>query len=167
MPYTAQHIDIGLCFTTCTGVPIPREEAIDAICEILKTISRDDYESYIEVRRKEIDEMWRHPFHDPKPKRKPNQSSVYLMECGGKYKIGISKDVARRVKELDKRPFKINVVATSEMFEDAFMAERVLHSQCDKYRIDGEWFALPDNEIDAISEKIFMASSIDWDSEEL
>lgn len=78
------------------------------------------------------------------------EKHIYLLECGGKYKIGISSDVNRRIKELDKRPFKINILAKSELTTKAYKIEQDLHHQYEKNRINGEWYELTDDDIKEI-----------------
>ncbi len=84
--------------------------------------------------------------HDKKERseRKKNMKRgyVYLLECGGRYKVGYSKDVKKRVKQLDTRPFKLNVVAVSQYLDNAYDWEQELHQVLDLYRIDGEWYEL-------------------------
>lgn len=83
------------------------------------------------------------------PKQKI-KSHVYLMKCGGKYKIGVSKDVERRKKQLNNRPFPVEILAQSPLIEDANDLEEVLHEIHSNRRIDGEWFDLTDNEVNAL-----------------
>lgn len=64
---------------------------------------------------------------------------IYLFECGGKYKIGVSKNVERRMKDLDNRPFKINLI--SKVYsERAFKVEQTIHKCLKSYQIEGEWY---------------------------
>ena len=64
---------------------------------------------------------------------------VYLFECGGKYKIGVSQNVSRRIKDLDNRPFKVNLICKvySKM---AYKVESMIHKALKIYKIDGEWY---------------------------
>ena len=71
---------------------------------------------------------------------------VYLLECGGKYKIGFSKDVERRIQQLDTRPFELNLVAKSKFISDAYDREQELHEYFAENRIDGEWYEFSDHE---------------------
>lgn len=71
---------------------------------------------------------------------------VYLFECGGKYKIGFSKDVERRMRQLDTRPFKLNLVAKSEFLSDAYDREQELHEWFENSKIEGEWYEFSDQE---------------------
>ena len=83
---------------------------------------------------------------DKKPKQK-TKSKIYIMECAGKYKIGMSKDIERRCKQLNNRPCEVNIIYKSDFIEDAFEAEQILHSIYKEKRIGGEWYNLDDKDI--------------------
>ena len=71
-------------------------------------------------------------------------TSVYLFKSSlGYYKIGISEDVKRRLKQFSKLPFNVEYVYHKEV-KYAKMLERSLHKMYNGYRIDngGEWFSL-------------------------
>jgi len=70
---------------------------------------------------------------------------VYLLSSGDRYKIGITTNVDRRLKQLrtQQPPFPIDLihsVSSSEYQE----AERDLHERFSEVRVHGEWFALTD-----------------------
>lgn len=77
---------------------------------------------------------------------------VYLFECGGRYKIGYSKDPNRRLKELDNRPFKLNPITRSNELRNAYDIEQELHQHLEKYKINGEWYQLEDKLVQAIKD---------------
>lgn len=79
---------------------------------------------------------------------------VYLLECGGKYKIGFSKDVERRIKQLDTRPFKLNLVAKSKYLSDAYYWEQGIHDACSDSKIDGEWYEFSVSDLRWLKEAI-------------
>ena len=79
-------------------------------------------------------------------------SHVYLFECGRKYKIGVSVNVERRMKDLDQRPFPVTLVASSRMIRNAYQIEQSLHEQFDDQRLNGEWFELSDEQVAYITE---------------
>ena len=74
--------------------------------------------------------------------RRKTKGHVYLFECGGRYKVGFSDNVERRAKQLDDRPFKLNIVAVSELLDNAYGIEQAIHEKLDKYKIYGEWYEL-------------------------
>lgn len=67
---------------------------------------------------------------------------IYLFECGGKYKIGVSRNVERRIKDLDNRPFKVNLIAKVHS-DIAYKAEQTVHNLLKRYKIEGEWYDFP------------------------
>lgn len=77
-----------------------------------------------------------------------------MLECGGKYKIGFSKDVERRMRQLDTRPFKLNLVAKSKYLSDAYYWEQGLHDAFSDSRIDGEWYEFSLSELRCAKETI-------------
>lgn len=81
----------------------------------------------------------------PKPLAK-----IYIMECAGKYKIGVSKNVEKRCKQLNNRPFKVNIVYQSENMEDAYGIEEALHEIYEDKKIEGEWFNLDKEDVETI-----------------
>lgn len=65
---------------------------------------------------------------------------VYVLKCADKYKIGYSKDVNRRIKELDTRPFKLELLLTVYSTK-AYIIEQELHHRLQEYRETGEWYS--------------------------
>ena len=63
-----------------------------------------------------------------------------------RYKIGFSKDVERRIKQLDTRPFKLNLIAKSKLISDAYDREQEIHEYFANSRIEGEWYCFSDDE---------------------
>lgn len=90
--------------------------------------------------------------------RRKTKGHVYLFECGGRYKVGFSDNVERRAKQLDNRPFKLNIVAVSELLDNAYGIEQAIHEKLDKYKIHGEWYELTDDKV-AQLEKIIKSIS--------
>ena len=65
---------------------------------------------------------------------------IYLLECGGTYKIGYSRNVNQRIKTLDTRPFKLKLI--NKWYSDYARAIEVrLHYMLDGYRLEGEWYS--------------------------
>lgn len=88
------------------------------------------------------------------------KSHVYLMKCADKYKIGVSNNVEQRKKQLDRRPFPIEIIAVSPLFEGAYICERELQEAYKHKRIDGEWFDLSPDEIREITQTLEIANEI-------
>ena len=78
----------------------------------------------------------------PQPK---GPTSVYVVTCLDRLKIGIARDVHARVIDLQfVCPFPVAMVAQREFptRKAAMLAERALHVQFAEQRIHGEWFVL-------------------------
>jgi len=72
------------------------------------------------------------------------ETFVYILECDGFYKIGMSKDVQSRINDMQiGNPHKINLVYKFS-FKDptiAFEIEKMLHKDHKEHNIGGEWFS--------------------------
>ena len=70
-------------------------------------------------------------------------SHLYVMKSGDSCKIGISKDVSRRIKQVQTGcPNKIEDVWVSPDLEYASECEKILHSYFEYCRSSGEWFSV-------------------------
>lgn len=96
-------------------------------------------------------------------KGKHDKAHIYLIECGGKYKIGLSRNVDRRLKELDYRPFEIKLVAKSSLIENPFDLERKLHKYFESSRINGEWFNLNNEQVEQVRVVLKKVSNYEMD----
>jgi hypothetical protein len=68
---------------------------------------------------------------------------IYLLKTGTYYKIGISQNVGRRIKQIkNASPYETEIV-TSAKVENAELLEKQLHARYAEYYIRGEWFELP------------------------
>ena len=78
-------------------------------------------------------------------------SKVYIFECNGLYKIGVTSNVNKRLKQLQTgNGFKITEVASYEFFSMAYCIERILHSKFKGCNTLGEWFDLSEFELGAL-----------------
>lgn len=134
------------------GCYIPKESydlmlpsEVDKIIEGLKKYKDTYSDSYIsncnkEAREKELNEMRKLQEESKKSqKHRDAKGYIYLLECGGKYKIGYSNNVERRMKQLDTRPFSLNLI--TKVYSDiAFDVEQRIHKMMSKYKVEGEWY---------------------------
>lgn len=81
-------------------------------------------------------------------------SNVYILKCAGKYKIGVSKNIELRVKQLTKSPFQIDVIYKSRDTNAAYLIEKKVHNMFFDNKIIGEWFDLTEFAIKEIIEFI-------------
>jgi hypothetical protein len=64
---------------------------------------------------------------------------VYLFRCSDFYKIGYSKNVYRRLKQLDTRPFPLDCIA-AVYSERAWDIEQYIHKAFYSLRAENEWY---------------------------
>lgn len=75
---------------------------------------------------------------------------VYLLGGGGYYKIGRSRNVSRRMRQLEiQLPWPVEVLHTIPC-EDHHASEKALHERFAGKRANGEWFALDDEDVEWI-----------------
>jgi hypothetical protein len=75
-------------------------------------------------------------------------SKVYIVECGGAYKIGMATDVEKRLSQIQtNNPREAHLVAKVGV-ENASTGhvEKALHMYYEPVRMKGEWFDLPPRE---------------------
>lgn len=79
---------------------------------------------------------------------------VYLAECEGRHKIGVTKakDVMSRIKTISKSvPFAVELVHAFRS-NDRYQEEKALHEKFADCRLDGEWFDLTASQVEWIKE---------------
>ena len=147
----------GFKIYDCHGFIMEPEQAYK-VAEGVKNFAKKhgkEIREHNQRRQIELEQELRYGYYDRKePSKRDTTGHVYLFECGGKYKIGFSKNVPRRLKELDHRPFKIKIITKSRLLEDGFDIEQKLHLESTAQRIDGEWYSFDDKEVDRIKNYI-------------
>ena len=143
-----EHKD-GYYLSDGNGFLLESEELLDIGQNLIKFAKKHkkSIEEANKIRKQEFEQTWNGYLKEPKPKPK---GQIYIMECGGYYKIGVSKNVSRRQKQLDNRPFKVNIIYESDVIKDYFSIEKKIHTQYEDKRINGEWFNLGQNDINTI-----------------
>ena len=74
---------------------------------------------------------------------------VYLLNDSESYKVGVTKNINRRIKTLQTgNKNKINLIYKFET-NTPYKLEKILHKHYFSYKAErlGEWFDLPDNEV--------------------
>jgi hypothetical protein len=86
---------------------------------------------------------------EPPPPYNDTIMFVYVIECGGFSKIGISKNVEARLKQFrEGNPFPCTIAIKRRVLTSgAIYAERYLHDVFSDKRMHGEWFAVAAQEI--------------------
>lgn len=85
----------------------------------------------------------------PKYVKDTRSGYVYIMKCHDKYKIGFSKDVDRRFKELNDKPFPLQLIY-KQFFEDGRTVEKILHEEMKEYNTNYEWYEFTEEQVDKI-----------------
>lgn len=87
------------------------------------------------------------------PTKAAGPGYVYLLESGGRYKIGISRDVTRRLAQLrsGQSPFPITLINAVEGYGYVEF-EGQLHKRFAHARVRGEWFSLTEQELAEVLE---------------
>ncbi len=74
------------------------------------------------------------------PKKPKSKGKIYVMKCADKYKIGFSKNISERLKQLNNRPFPVKLCYESKEIIGVYGVEQDIHFQLSEYKIDGEWY---------------------------
>lgn len=83
-------------------------------------------------------------------KLKNRKGFVYLLKTGEFYKIGMTKNVQKRITTLQTAtPHKIELLAYKES-DNACDDEKTAHKLFKDYRVSGEWFKLPTELVTAL-----------------
>lgn len=86
-------------------------------------------------------------------RQKAMHGYVYLLKSSlGHYKIGSTKDVAKRLHSIEcSFPHKVELVHSFET-DERYRVERELQARYAEYRLAGEWFTLPGSAISEFTE---------------
>ena len=142
--YVITDTDDGCFISDCHGTVMEAAQMKYLAKRLLETAKNKGGEIAEANKRKqiELDRMMNGRNSTPKEPKRKKAAYVYMLECGGRYKIGFSCDVGRRAAELDKRPFPVNIIAVSKATENAFEEEQYIHERLEHLRINGEWYEI-------------------------
>lgn len=141
----------GCCISNNIGLIMSSDQMIEVANGLIEYAKK--YKNEIEAYNKEQNLQYERDFNffvaQPKPKKQLPKAHVYLLECGGRYKVGFTNNVERRVLELDKRPYPLNVVVLSRELknEEAYKEEQNIHQYIKNFRVCGEWYEIPDENV--------------------
>ena len=83
--------------------------------------------------------------------------NVYLLEAGGRYKIGVAGDLQKRIDSIATScPFPIEIIHSVKV-PHPYELENRLHVFCSSERVHREWFALDDNLVEQVIRKMASA----------
>lgn len=129
--------------------------ACQAKCWYMQLPYRFDADRAIleERHRREIEAAQRRA-HNIVNQQRRDQGYVYLIKCGPRYKIGITKDMARRMDQLrGQSPYPLEVIHSARGHNNAGK-EATLHRQYGDLRVHGEWFELTSDQVAEIIEDL-------------
>ena len=97
--------------------------------------------------------FWGHlPFYKEVDATSNEDRFIYILKSEKYYKIGITKDVAQRLRNLQTgNPIEIALVSAA-FFKGAPRFESRLHEAFSEYRTNGEWFELPPDKLEDLIE---------------
>lgn len=85
--------------------------------------------------------------------RKPKKPKVYVLECEGHYKVGVSLNPRSRITSLQIGcPFPIKLVMTIT-HPNADRLEARLHQLYRRHRVRGEWYALSPDHLRVLADR--------------
>lgn len=110
----------------------------------------DEIEKLREAQKEELEEEWREVMNRPRP---VSTKSIYLMRAGNSFKVGVSQDPSRRLREVMRHQPEVELIASSLPMPSsrAFEIEKKLHECLSNRCITGEWFALRPLEANTIA----------------
>ena len=147
------------------ATPIELKSVIDELVRFAS--ERSDY---IACKNAELDEYYENLRNGKYTKA--NESTpickkryLYMFKSGkNRYKIGVTTNVERRLKELNDRPYPVELFAVSDVpFYRAFEVEREMHELHADQRISGEWFEI-DDECAELTACIIESADDDYDN---
>ena len=150
-----QHED-GYYLSDGNGYILESEDLLDIGKNLISFAKKhkEDIIRHNAINRKELENYCTELKREHKPKK---SGHIYIMECDGKYKIGNSKNVERRKKQLDHRPFPVQIVYKSPELKNVIDYERELHEVFENKKISGEWFNLDTMDIEIIKGNLELA----------
>jgi predicted GIY-YIG superfamily endonuclease len=157
MAYVFKEYEDGISMSDWQGMETNANDLLELAFGLIRYAvnCKDDIEIYNEKRRLDIEQEmngYMKSCEEAEARKREQRKSewktgyVYMLECGGKYKIGFSKDVKRRMKQLDTRPFELKLVAQSDFLENAYDVEQEIHEMLEASRETGEWYNLSEQE---------------------
>jgi len=84
------------------------------------------------------------------PLRRERPGDVYLITNGHLYKIGVSTDTVRRLREIERASGMPVTILAKRAVLDMLSYEQERHERYASYRREGEWFDLSNDELDAL-----------------
>ena len=134
------------------GIQLSRNAQIDLAKRLLAYADKWDENAIEMVRESERAELRAEDARRRSEPRRVEKKSVYLMSAPSGYKIGISKDPARRLAEVMRHQPTAELIAVSVPVTThrAMQVEKQFHDALSPRRIAGEWFRLTPEEANKV-----------------
>lgn len=138
----------------------PKKEEIEKIISGLQLFideygnQIDQLNENIEIKHKQEYEEWHKQQKENKKEKNRIIAQIYIIECNGRYKVGMSKNIENRLKQLDNRPFPCNIIFKSSDTKYAYEIEQEIHFRLTKRRIKGEWYDMPQEIVEKVKNEI-------------
>lgn len=124
--------------------PNAKYEAADK--SFRRMLGKDKIKGYLKERRTEI--KIKYNIRPPKSKQIKSANKLYIIECMGFYKIGVTSNLQNRLRAFQVgNPFEFKVRLLKNC-EDCRCVERELHKTFESVRVRGEWFKLNEFDLD-------------------
>ena len=153
--YTINKQDDGFFISDGNGFVMESEQAIEIGKGLIKFAKKNSEALKTHNIKRDIEFKQELNSYTPRMNTDYKTGYIYLLECGGRYKIGYSKDPERRLKELDNRPFKLNLVIKSNKLKNAYDIEQEIHHHLNEHKINGEWYQLEDDLVQSLKDFLF------------
>lgn len=112
---------------------------IPYLTQYVKEHTDNEIEEKNFLHKQQIDADFKHISEIKRGHIRKTNGYVYLLKCADKFKIGYSEDVERRMKQLDTRPFPLELVV--KVYSDiAYPIEQKIHEILVKHKLASEWY---------------------------
>ena len=122
-------------------LPSEVEEIINDLIYYSQFYTDDEIEQYNRQLEKRFFDEFRPTTNKP---AKDLSGFVYILKCENRYKVGYSKDVNKRIKQLDTRPFKLELIY-KQYSECAYSIEQRIHQQLSAFSVENEWYDIKES----------------------
>lgn len=145
MPLYIGQIDGRWCLAKQNGTILTEQELDDLIEEVRSIYLSVDAEKHNRTRR------WHNARRRGPVRHTDSPGVVYIAKCNGAYKIGLSKNPQRRLKDIEYQQGSPVKLIYGINTEGMFQTESALHHLFYDKRIEGEWFDLSEDDLEYIA----------------
>lgn len=135
---------------------LTKQEALPIIQKLIDFYISTDDEEIIwnnEIKKERI-EASIESTKSKKPKDRNVNGFVYVFECENTYKIGFSRNVNRRFKEIATMQSKPMRILLEKYFDNAYRVEQYYHNNLQEFNTQGEWYRFTKNQITELLQEL-------------